>query len=123
MKIATVMVSFAGLASLAAGEPGGTTHRLTAQLKEEFQFDAVARPPNAAPLDEEVVVMERFTVTESIERRHLERIVKEQERRWKDERYSMTRGGTMIKKDVGAARIEAGTWVVGPGLGLIRISW
>lgn len=90
-------------------------------LKQEFRFS----PPVESIMEpvEEVVEMEAFTVVESMQRRDLERTVQEQERRIREERYSIARGGTLLNRDVGKARIELGTWSGGAGIQFLKISW
>lgn len=99
-----------------------TKKNVLERLKDEYRY---VPPAKAPPVDvsDDVVIMEAFTVVESGERRDLDRVLSEQERRSKEERYTIIKGGTLFKADVGSSRIEIGTWSGGGGLEFLRISW
>ena len=115
-----LLFSTLAMAVLSADPP--SRNRTADRLKEEYRYVPPAKetPPEKS---DEVVTMEIFTVVESGERRSLERVMGEQARRAKEETYTIIKGGTLLKADVGRARIEVGTWSGGGGLEFLRISW
>jgi hypothetical protein len=67
--------------------------------------------------------MERVTVTESVPLRQLKEKIEAETKKEKAEQFSVTKGGVLLKKDIGRVRIEVGTWGAGPGLNILRVSW
>jgi hypothetical protein len=76
--------------------------------------------------DAQVVTMERFIVVESRRSRELEKKIKSENEKTQAEKFSVTKGGTILKKDIGRTRVELGTWpVAGAGVNfyLLKITW
>lgn len=113
----------------ALAEQAAVAHR--AALRESFRYDPVARPaaPAAVPameIEEQVVVLERLTIVESITQRDL---AKQIEQRWADEagrQFSWQKGGVLVSQQIGKAQVEIGAWplsATGIRLELVRIRW
>jgi hypothetical protein len=122
MKPGTLTFLLSAAATCALCDDTSTRKKMTDRLKEEYRYVPPAEV-TAPESSEEVVLMEAFTVVESGERRILDRLMSEQERRAKEEKYTIVKGGTLLKTEVGPARIEVGTWSGGGGLEFLRISW
>lgn len=119
-----ILLAAATVGRAADGDASVTVNaRAKARLQSEFTFDpSLARTESAIPEDE-VVTMPTLTVSASLQHRHLARVVLAQEQRFEAKQYSVLRGGTILEKEIGPAKIELGGWSIGPGLGLLKISW
>jgi len=98
---------------------------LSARIKQSFPYTPV--PPQKTEEQPEpggeIVMMERFSVTESLQFRDLREKIAAADEKQKVEQFSLTKGGAVMKKDVGKARVEIGTWGAGSGLNILKISW
>jgi hypothetical protein len=127
MKIAFFAVVGLALPAVVRCEDTGkrsAAQELSAQIKQMFPYTPAPQKIEVRPEPSgETVTMERVTVAESLQLRDLsEKIAAEDETR-KAERFSVLAGGSIVKKDVGKARIEIGTWDAGRGLNILKISW
>lgn len=113
------------LPSLGWAAPGevSVTDKTRALLQSEYAFDPTKIEIEPASRSEEVVMMPALTVTASIRHRQLERAVQERTKQAAASAYSVVRGGTLVEKHLGPAKVLLGTWSVGPNLGLLKISW
>jgi hypothetical protein len=67
--------------------------------------------------------MERLTVVERDRQQELEAAIAQQDEKQRAAQFSIIQGGTLLKKDIGKARIEFGSWGAGPWLTFLFISW
>jgi hypothetical protein len=93
---------------------------LTEVKKSEPTVILVKPAENKSSSDSAVVRMAPVVVSESKRDRELEAAIDLQSQK---QSFSPTKGGTILKKDVGKARIELGTWGDISGLSILRISW
>src|SRR5258707_718439 len=127
MKIAFLAVFALPLPAMVRGEDSDrriVAQEALAQIKQAFPYVPV--PPQKKEEKEssdDIVVMERVTVTESLQLRDLREKIVAQNEKQKAERFSVVKGGAILKRDIGKARIELGTWGAGPGLNILKISW
>ncbi len=103
------------LALVAVAGAEGEGARTRTWLQEEHRYTGV--PPEtedvSSPLvaeEEEPVLMEAFTVTESIARRDLAKTLAQQEARQKAKEFSRTRGGQLASRVIGRYEAEVGIW-------------
>lgn len=94
-----------------------------ALIKESFRYQPQEAAEEVVDRAEPAVVLERLTVVGSFERRQLSDAVEGETRKRMEQKYSLVRGGTLLSKDIGKARLEIGTLRSGSGLTLLRLSW
>lgn len=112
------------LGSFVYGAEETVARKMTGVLKSEYAYSPdPSPPPEPMPAENDVVVMETFTVVESGRHRRLAQAIEKQELEQREQRHSIVRGGTLLTKDVGKVRIELGTWDGGLGVNFLRISW
>jgi hypothetical protein len=129
MKALLIAAALLGLLPLlASAEDNGkptAAQEAVAKIKRTFPYDAAAsqRSEEKQGSDDDVIVMEAFKVTASLEHRHLREEIDKETQKRRDEQFSIIKGGAIFRMDVGKTRIEFGIWGAGAGLNILRISW
>jgi hypothetical protein len=108
----------------------GPVHVVSELVKKAFPYDPAAAQKKEETKEKEpdaqVVTMERFTVVESMRSSELEKKIKSENEKTQAEKFSVTKGGAMLKKDIGRTRVELGAWpAAGAGVKLyfLKLSW
>ena len=96
-------------------------------IKQAFPYDPAAAKKKEETKDMEpdaqVVTMEAFTVVESTRLRQLGKKIESENEKMRAEKFSITKGGTILKKDIGRTRVELGTWPAGTVIIFLKITW
>jgi len=96
-------------------------------VKQAFPYAPEAAPKKEETKDKEpdaqVVTMEAFTVVESKRSRQLEAKIESDNEKMRAEKFTITKGGTIWKKDIGGKRIEFGSWGARGGINFLKLSW
>ena len=102
-----------------------THDAMVRKIREAFPYVAPVgqREEEKKELDSQVVTLERVTVVRSKPLRDLREKIDAADEKAKAEKFSVITGGTILKKDIGKARIEIGTWGSSPGVNILKISW
>jgi hypothetical protein len=100
---------------------------LAAKADEEFKFDASLLPtPSEAPASD-VVVAKRITVSEFFKLRLLEQTMHDaEERRLREETFSLEKGGPIASKTFGKFQTQIGIWPNGPRrdkFDILKLRW
>ena len=130
MKVGLIATATFALAPVVRAEEDDNprpVHVVSELAKKAFPYDPAAvqkkeETKEKAP-EEKVVTMERFTVVESMRSRQLEEKIKSADQKMRDERFSISNGGAILKKDIGRTRVELGTWPTGAGIYFLKITW
>jgi hypothetical protein len=112
--------------SAVAVESASMQEKIGAVLRREHRFDpanAPVNPPETVSREDPPVRLPAYTVSDRRLLLAVERALRHQEKEIKEREYSLIRGGTIIEREIGRAKIELGTWALGPNLALVRISW
>jgi hypothetical protein len=89
--------------------PTGMSEKLRAKLMEDAVAFAAKPVREVKEPDESVIILDPFTVVESYRNRQLEAAIERDERRHKQEEFSIITGGTIYK----AGPLEIGGWMDG----------
>lgn len=130
MSASTPMLKVIPLAVLTASAAVGATTAMQVKvgemLRNEYRFDPEKIPaeaPATRAREEAPVVLPAYTVSDRRLLLAVERALRRQEQEATDKAYSLVRGGTIVEREIGRAKVELGTWALGPNLALVRISW
>ena len=124
MRIVLVsLVCFAVFPVMSAEEGAPTTARQKSLLKLTESFSYQPPPAKTAeassPPAEDVVVMDRFVVSEPLVPRGLpDRMERDRQKR-KEEQFSPIRGGRLFR----AGPFEVGSWGASSGVSFLRVAW
>ena len=103
----TLLVVAAGLWSVATVQADSRQARVES-LKQSFHFDAAAVPAEPANVaDEDIVILDKITVTQSMSRRALAAQIESKWARDADEQFSWKKGGALFRSQ----KVDAGVWV------------
>ena len=125
-----LLISFLAAVPVRGEEPGAATVRqkLHAKIMESVPPPPPAKPSGEKKEDEDaagsVVVMKPFVVSESKSDRNVAAAMARESQKEKEEKFSLAKGGTLYRKDIGNRRIEiGGWWTAGKGWEFLKISW
>lgn len=119
-----VVFSLSMLPGVRAETPTGVVRE---HLREIFPYraapgsaehSATSRVPDFPK--EAALVLETFVVAAPQRERGLAKAIDDGVRRAEAEKFSLTRGGALVRRDFGKCRLEAGMWSNGA---LVRLSW
>jgi len=94
---------------------------MKASLQQTFAYkpeSADAAPPKVAP---DMIVMRRIVVLSRWESEGLDAAIARQEA--VDDHFTLFKGGSIYRLDLGRLRIEVGTWGTVGGINLLKFSW
>jgi hypothetical protein len=144
MKVALVAVAAIALPPVVRGEESDKrrpAHKVATQVEESgkprpadevsalikqaypYAPEVAQKKEETKEPDAQVVTMERFTVVESMRSRQLEEKIKSDNEKRREEKFSITKGGTIWKKDIGGKRVELGAWSAPGGINFFKLSW
>ena len=111
MKAAAVILTALTVTLSGEARADARSARIDA-LKESFRYQSIAaiEPATASP-SEEVVVLEKLTITESMSQRTLQNQITAKWDREAEERFSWKKGGLLSSFRKGDLDIEAGAWI------------
>lgn len=112
--------------SSVAVESASMQEKIGAVLRREYRFDPAKAPvdlPETDAREEPPVRLPAYTVSDRRLLLAVEREMRQQEKTIRDREFSVARGGTIVERELGRAKLELGTWALGPNLALVRISW
>jgi hypothetical protein len=122
-----LVIALLGLsATIALGEEAPPTN-----MRQKLLVKVLGSAPAASPekktedkgeADTIVIKMEAFTVVESTRARDLQSPVEREKEKIQDEQFSIFKGGTIYRKDVGKVRTEVGGWYEAGSWRFLRIS-
>jgi len=98
---------------------------VSALIKQAFLYAPAAaqKKEETKEPDAQVVTMEAFTVVESTRLRQLGKKIESENEKMRAEKFSITKGGTILKKDIGRTRVELGAWGASGGINFLKLSW
>ncbi|HTZ20854.1 MAG TPA: hypothetical protein VMC06_08225 [Opitutaceae bacterium] len=130
MKVGLIVTATIALAPFVRAEENDIprpVHVVSELAQKAFPYDPAAVQKKEATKekepDEKVVTMERFTVLESRRSLELERKIESENAKIQSEKFTIVRGGTILKKDIGRTRVELGAWSTLGGLNFLKCSW
>jgi hypothetical protein len=123
-----LVIALLGLsATIARGEEAPATNMRQKLLSKVLESAPVASPEKKAEdkghADSTVIEMEAFTVVESTRARDPQPAVESEKEKIKAEHFSILKGGTIYRKDVGKVRAEVGGWYEVGSWRFLRVSW
>jgi hypothetical protein len=91
-------------------------------FRQSFVYATSPLAKTPAPTkDYDVILMQPVIVRNRFEAEGLDQAIAHQEA--VDDRFTLYKGGALLRKDVGRVRIDAGTWGSASGLNLLKLSW
>ena len=117
-----------GPRALVGGEPPVTGYALE-ELRAAYPFQpAEVTPmgpavPSALDRGDEIIKLEKVTVSDSLAQRGLIESVEKLQAEMKQARFNMEKGGFFYRKVGSKFTVATGVWSVGPVLTLATVSW
>jgi hypothetical protein len=91
---------------------------LMRRLKEEYVYDpALSKPPEVTSTAPDVVLLDRLVVEEKRMPRGLPQHMEKRRQELRDEKFSFTKGGTLIKTNI----VTIGAWGAANGINFIQM--
>jgi len=122
MRIIVLLVVSALSVALEAGDEQSVRDQIAGKLKEEFHFDTSTPVKPDLPKDE-ILVLEKFTVTKFSKWRLFEESMQKDQERLSREKFTLRDGGPFATKDLGKVRAQVGVWPGGAGYEFVKFSW
>ena len=125
MRFLPFLVAVIVSASLQAEQKKGVRYEVDTKLKGEFRFDPSLETEKADTRGDEVLVLEKITVSRSPTMwNHFERtMIQEHQARLKEETFTLKYGGPFATKDFGKVRAQIGIWGKAGGYDFLKIRW
>jgi hypothetical protein len=125
MRFLPFLVAVIVSASLQAEQKKGVHSEAGTKLKGEFRFDPSFLAQEADPPGNDVLVLEKITVSRSSTMwNQFERtMIQEHQARLKEEKFTWKYGGPFASKDFGKVRAQIGIWGKGGGYDFLKIRW
>jgi len=125
MRFLPFLVAMIVSASLQAEQKNGVRYDVDTKLKGEFRFDPSSRAEETDTPENDVLVLEKITVSRSSTMwNHFERtMVQEHQARLKEEKFTLKYGGPFASKDFGKVRAQVGLWGKAGGYDFLKFRW
>ena len=125
MRFLLLLVAVIISASLHAEQKKGVHSEVGTKLKGEFRFDPSIQAEETDKPENDVLVLEKITVSRSSTMWiHFQRTIsQEHQARLKEEKFTLKYGGPFATKDFGKVRAQIGIWGKGGGYDFLKIRW
>ena len=124
MRFLPLLVAMIVSASLQAEQKKSVRDSIGTKLKDEFHFDPSFRANETQTPDDELLVLEKITVTKSVKWGLFEKtMVQKHKEQLKEETFTLADGGPFASKDFGKIRAQIGIWGEGGGLTFLKFRW
>ena len=125
MRFLILLAAMIVSASLQAEQKKSVRDDVGTKLKEVFRFDPSFRAKEMDTSENEILVLEKITVTKSAIKWGLfeQTMFKKHQERLKEETFTLRDGGPFASKDFGKVRAQIGLWGEGGGLTFLKFRW
>ena len=125
MRFLLLLVAMIVSASLQAEQQKSVRGDVGTKLKEEFRFDPSFRTKAMDTPENEILVLEKITVTRSAIKWDLfeQVMIQEHKDRLKEETFTLRDGGPIASRDFGKVRAQIGLWGEGGGYTFLKFRW
>ncbi len=125
MRFIVLLAAMIASVSLEAEQKKSVRDDVSTKLKEEFRFDPTFRAIEMNIPENEILVLEKITVTSSAIKWGLfeQTMLQKHQARLKEETFTLRDGGLFATKDFGKVRAQIGLWGEGGGLTFLKFRW